>query len=115
MSGAAGASNIGTDFGYIQAYTMECHTGGTTGCKVPDDVNQGASTPPYGDDDGGDDTIMGTATLVSASAGFSSSYNATSLIGFDALNESADIHNADNRGRAHQFFSTERCDSRILP
>jgi hypothetical protein len=114
MSGKAGASIIDADFGYIQAYTMECHTGETTGCKVPtDEVNQGASTPPYGNDDGGDDTITGTATLVSASAGFSSSYNATSLIGFDALSESADIRNANNGGRAHQFFSVERCVSQL--
>jgi hypothetical protein len=54
---------------------------------------------------------MGTATIVSPIAGYSSSYNGTSFIGFDALNESADIHNVDNNGRAHDSFTIQGPDT----
>lgn len=93
--------DLGTDFGYITAYTLECSTnlGGLGLCP-------GLGTAPNGNDDGGDDTLMGVATLVSATAGFSSSYNATSFIGFDAINESASIRNANNTGRAHSLYTT---------
>jgi hypothetical protein len=48
---------------------------------------------------------MGVATLVSVAAGFSSSYNATSFIGFDALSETAGVRNPNNIGRAHSLFT----------
>ena len=114
-AGGSPAPISGATFGYIEAYTMECITGASafagqipgippfTQCPTPTLQNQTGS-PPFGNDDGGDDTLMGVATLVNATAGFSSSYNATSLIGYDALDESANVHNNSNDGRAHQFF-----------
>ena len=101
---ASGDSQIlNANFGYIVANTMECTS--TFNCPFFVAPNF-APAPPAGDNDGGDDTIMGTATLVSPTTGFSSSYNATSLIGFDALDEGADIHNGDNVGRAHGTYPT---------
>ncbi|MCS6926955.1 MAG: hypothetical protein NZ578_13730, partial [Candidatus Binatia bacterium] len=47
---------------YIEAFTLE---------------------PPRG----GDDVIMGVATVVSVAAGFSSSWNALAIVGFDGVNE----------------------------
>lgn len=83
---------INADFGYIEAYTVECNSPALApGCPA-------APTAPWGNSNGGDDTIMGTATLVSASAGFSSSYNATSLSGFNAFNESATMRNTSGDG-----------------
>lgn len=67
---------IGAIFGYIEAYTME-------------------GNQLFG---GGDDTIMGVASPVSVSLGFSSSYNAVAIVGFDAFNETASILNPQPAG-----------------
>jgi hypothetical protein len=64
----------GATFGYIEAYTMGAFRGDTF--------------------IGGDDAIAGVATLVNVNQGFSSSYTATALVGFNAFNESAAITNA---------------------
>ena len=55
---------LGADFGYLEAYTMDAMMGGA-------------------------DTLAGTATIVSPSMGFASSYNATALVGFNAEDEAA--------------------------
>lgn len=83
---ADAALGLAADFGYIEAYTVEC-TAATPTCP-------GGLIAPTGNNNGGDDTLMGTATLVSAASGFSSSYNATALTGFDATGESASASNA---------------------
>lgn len=91
---------LNANFGYITAYAIECSAN-----ISPLGLCPSAPIPPAGNDDGGDDTLMGTATLVDATAGFSSSYNATSFIGFDAINESANVRNANNTGRAHLLYT----------
>lgn len=63
---------VGATFGYIEAYTME----GTA-----------PGVPPGN----GDDTLWGVATPVNVTGGFSSSYNATALINFNAFNEAAAV------------------------
>jgi hypothetical protein len=90
--GAGQPLPLSSDFGYIEAYTLECNAA-SPGCP-------GVGIAPRANNNGGDDVIMGTATLVSASAGFSSSYNATSLVGFNAFNEGASIANASGSGTA---------------
>jgi hypothetical protein len=56
---------LNADFGYIEAYTLECNSPVLApGCPA-------SPQAPFGNNNGGDDTIMGTATLVSATAGFS--------------------------------------------
>jgi hypothetical protein len=83
---------LNADFGYIEAYTLECNSPVLApGCPA-------SPQAPFGNNNGGDDTIMGTATLVSATAGFSSSYNATSLVGFDAFNETANLRSPNGAG-----------------
>jgi hypothetical protein len=81
------------DFGYIEAYTMEC-----TNNVLLANGRPNLCASPNGNNDGGDDAIMGIATLVNAEAGFASSHNATSFVGFDAYSESASTRNSLGAG-----------------
>lgn len=82
---------INADFGYIEAYTMEC-----TRTFIP---GQNLNCPiELGNNNGGDDSIMGVATPLNAEIGFASSYNATALVGFDAFNESASLTSPNGTG-----------------
>jgi hypothetical protein len=47
---------------------------------------------------GGDDRLMGVATPVNVAGGFSSSFNAVAIVGFDALNETASVLNVTGSG-----------------
>lgn len=58
---------VGATFGYVEAYTMEAG--------------------------GGDDVIWGVATPVDVIGGFSSSYNATALVNFNATSEASSVAN----------------------
>ena len=62
---------LASDFGYLEAYTMNDSMSG-----------------------GGADSLSGTATIVAPAMGFASSYNATALTGFDATDESAVVNTA---------------------
>lgn len=65
---------MGAAFGYIEAFTVEAG--------------------------GGDDTIMGVASLVNVEAGFSSSWNALAIVGFNAVNENASTSRGTPGGTA---------------
>lgn len=71
--------SLAADFGYISAYTMGVS---------PEDLASG----------GGDDTLMGVGTLISVANGFSSSYNATSLVGFNAISAGARLDSTTGAG-----------------
>ena len=60
-------------FGYLEAYTIDAMYGGA-------------------------DSLAGVATIVSPSEGFASSYNATALVGFDAIDDAAATVNAGGEG-----------------
>ena len=56
---------IGASFGYLEAFTVDAMYGGA-------------------------DSLAGTATIISVSDGFASSYNATALVGLDAMDTAAE-------------------------
>ena len=61
---------IGAAFGYLEAFTVDAMYGGA-------------------------DSLAGTATIVSPAAGFASSYNATALVGLDAMDTAAESDGHD--------------------
>jgi hypothetical protein len=73
---------IPASFGYIEAYAMEPVSRSQAG------VISG----------GGDDRLMGVATPVNVTAGFSSSFNAVAFVGFDGVNETASVLNPTGSG-----------------
>jgi hypothetical protein len=68
---------IGADFGYLEAYTMHAM--------------------------GGADSLIGVATVLSVSMGIASSYNATALVGFNAMDDAAATVNAGGEGTLGQM------------
>jgi hypothetical protein len=84
---------IASPFGYIEAYTME----------IPD-----LGGPTAGNTDtGGDDTLWGVATPVNVTSSFSSSYNGTAFVGFNATDENYNVTLPAFRGPISQALARE--------